>query len=149
MHVGREGGTFKSCLFSESVLATTNADIIASNSVDFSLQMTLGQMKAHLRENADENGNLWCHQEGCRGTYTPYRVNTWGLRKTGTNKEEGREMVDQQVTNILRHLEKVHNIPKHEVTEDVLPKKTPPFPGREHMSCYVSLAVCELSDCPI
>ena len=25
------------------------------------------------------------------------------------------------MTNILRHLEKVHNIPKHEVVEDVLP----------------------------
>ena len=121
-----------------------------SNAVDFSLQMTLGQMKEHLRENADNDGNLWCHQEGCRGTYTPYRVNTWGLRKTSANKEEGRKMVDQQVTNTLRHLEKVHNIPKHEVTEDILPKGTPPFPGRECMSCsgHVSLGVCELRIVP-
>ena len=40
--------------------------IVSNNSVGFSLQMTLGQMKEHLRENADEDGNLWCHQEGCR-----------------------------------------------------------------------------------
>ena len=79
-----------------------------SNSVDFSLQMTLGQMKEHrgpsgvmgsgVREctrgehlekkksreesweddhcmTTSEAGDLWCHQEGCAGTYQPYRVN--------------------------------------------------------------------------
>ena len=36
-------------------------------------------------------------------------------------------MAKQQVVNVLRHLQKAHGIPK-EVTEDILPKKTPPFP---------------------
>ena len=98
-------------------------------------------MQDYLRVNADDNGNLWCHCEGCAGTYTPYRVNTWGLRNTEANREDGKEMVKQQLNNVLHHLQKVHAIPKEEVTEDVLPKSTPPFPGREHMSCYVSLAV--------
>lgn len=33
-------------------------------------------------------------------SYTSYRVNTWGLRLPG------REMVQQQVNNVLRHLQK-------------------------------------------
>ena len=45
------------------------------------------------------------------------------------HKEEGRDMIDQQVTNILRHLKIVHNISKHEVTEEALPKGTAPSPG--------------------
>ena len=36
------------------------------------------------------------------------------LRTQNTRRER-----DDQVTNILHHLEKVHNIPKHEVTEEV------------------------------
>ena len=46
-------------------------------------------MLNHLRENADDNGNLWCLCEGCVGTYTLYRINTWGLRNTAANKEDG------------------------------------------------------------
>ena len=46
----------------------------------------------------------------------PYRVNIWGLRKPETNKE-GRQMVEQQVRNILRHLKEVHGIKKHLVTD--------------------------------
>ena len=65
----------------------------------------------------------------------PYHVNVWGIRTPAKNREDGRQMVDQQVNNVLRHLEKVHGIPKEEVTEDVLPKGIPPFPGREYMSC--------------
>ena len=106
-------------------------------------------MENYLRKNADQDGNLWCHCEGCAGTYTPYRVNTWGLRNTEANKEDKKDMAKQQVSNVLRHLQKAHDIPKEEVTEDVLPKRTPPFPGKEHLSCSVSLAICELSDCPI
>ena len=48
---------------------------------------------------------LWC-----RGTYSPYRTNIWGLRKTDTNKEDGHQMVTQQMT----YLEKAHNIGKHD-----------------------------------
>ena len=106
-------------------------------------------MQDYLRKNADHNGNLWCHCEGCTGTYAPYRINIWGLRNTEANKGEGKQMTKQQVVNVLRHLQKAHGIPKEEVVEDVLPKKTPPFPGRKYMSCSVSLAICELSDCPI
>ena len=40
-----------------------------------------------------------------------------------------------------------HGIPKEEVMEDVLPKRTPPFPGREHMSCYVSLNKLQYMSC--
>ena len=58
-------------------------------------------MKEHLRANADCNGNLWCHCKGCAGTYTPYRINIWGLRNTDSNKEDGKDMVQQQVMNIL------------------------------------------------
>ena len=72
-------------------------------------------MQRYLLEHASEAGDLWCQLEGCAGTYQPYRINTWGLRKTENNREESRLMLPQQVTNILRHLEKVHNIQKHEV----------------------------------
>ena len=37
--------------------------------------MTMGELKAHVATNADDQGNLWCHLKGCHGTYTPYRVN--------------------------------------------------------------------------
>ena len=89
--------------------------------------MTLKEMENYLLEHSNEDGDLWCQLEWCTGTYTPYHVNIWGLRKTAENREEGHLMVKQQVTNILRHLEKVHGIPKHEVVEDVLPWGTP-FP---------------------
>ena len=104
-------------------------------------------MKHHVAANADDNGNLWCHLEGCKATYTPYRVNVWGLRTPAKNQEDGRQMIGQQVNNILRHLEKAHGIQKHQVTEDVLPKGTPPFPGREYMSCS-GLGICELRIVP-
>ena len=44
------------------------------------------------------------------------------------------------------HLAKL-GIPKEEVTEDVLPKGAPPFPGTEYMSCsgHVSLGMCEMT----
>ena len=72
--------------------------------------MSVKDMQTYLREKADPNGNLWCHCQGCVGTYNPYRINTWGLRNTGSNKEEGREKVPQQVNNILRHLQKAHGM---------------------------------------
>ena len=74
------------------------------------LQMSVKDMQKYLRENADPHGNLWCHCRGCAGTYTPYRVNTWGLRNTESNKEDGREKVPQQVNNILCHLQKTHGM---------------------------------------
>ena len=91
--------------------------IISVHAVGFSLQMSMYEMKHHLATNADQDGNLWCHLEGCKGTYTPYRVNIWGLRKPETNKKEGRQMVEQQVRNILRHLKEVHGIKKHLVMD--------------------------------
>ena len=36
-----------------------------------------------------------------------YRVNIWGLRKTAANRQEGLQMVTQQVNNILRHLKQM------------------------------------------
>ena len=69
-------------------------------------------MQDHLRVNADDNGNWWCHCEGCAGTYTPYRINIWGLRNTEANREDGKEMVKQQLNNVLRHLQKAHAIMK-------------------------------------
>ena len=72
--------------------------------------MTLKDMKEHLRKNADPHGNLWCHCEGCVGTYMLYRVNTWGLRSTETNKEDGRDMMQQQVNNMLCHLQMAHGM---------------------------------------
>lgn len=74
------------------------------------LQMSVKDIQTYKREKADPNGNLWCHCQGCAGTYTPYRVNTYGLRNTESNKEEGTEEVSKQVTNILRHLQKSHGM---------------------------------------
>ena len=108
------------------------------STVGFFLQMALREMKDYVATNADDSGNLWCHLEGCKNTYSPYRVNVWGLRTPNQNREDGRQMVTQQVNNVLRHLEKAHGIFKHQVTEDVLPKRTPPFPGRKYMSVYKS-----------
>ena len=101
--------------------------------------MTLKEMETYLVEHCNEEGDLWCQLAGCTGTHTPYRVNIWGLRKTAENREECHLMAKQQVTNILRHLQKVHNIPKHEVVEDVLPWGTPPFPGKKSLH-LISLA---------
>ena len=92
------------------------------STVGFFLQKTLQDMKDHVTANMDDNGNLWCHLEGCKDTYTLYRVNVRGLRTPNQNREDGRQMVTQQVNNILRHLEKANKIPKHLVTEDLLPK---------------------------
>ena len=86
---------------------------------------------AHCHPKANEEGNLWCHLEGCGGTHTPYRVNIWGLRKTESNKKEGRQMLEQQVRNVLCHLKDAHQIEEHLVVKAILPKGTPPFPGRE------------------
>ena len=72
--------------------------------------MSMKDMQDYLRVNADDNGNLWCHCEGCAGTYTPYRINIWGLRNTETNKEDGRDMTLQQVNNVLRHLQMAHGM---------------------------------------
>ena len=34
---------------------------------------------------------------GAQGRTPPYRVNTWGLRNTEANREDGKEMVKQQL----------------------------------------------------
>ena len=72
--------------------------------------MSMKDIQKYLRENAETHGNLWWHCQGCAGTYTPYRVNTWVLRNTETNKEDGREKVPQQVNNILHHLHTTHGM---------------------------------------
>ena len=69
-------------------------------------------MKNHLETNADPNGNLWCHMEGCKGTYTLLQGQHLG--KPETNKKEGRQMVEQQVRYILRHLKDAHQIEEHQ-----------------------------------
>ena len=114
VHRGRERGH-------TPVISTICIVLSLSCTIVSFLQMTPREMQQYLLVHASEAGDLWCHQDGCAGTYQPYRVNIWGLRNTENNQEESRLMLPQQVTNILRHLEKVHNIPKHEVVEDVLP----------------------------
>ena len=84
--------------------------------------MSMKDMKEHLRANADCSGNLWYQCEGGARTYTPFRINIWGLCNTDCNKEDSKDVVQQQVTNILRHLQIVQ---KEHVMEDVLPKGTP------------------------
>ena len=51
------------------------------------LQMTLKEMENYLLEHSNEDGDLWCQLEWCTGTYTPYHVNIWGLRKTAENRK--------------------------------------------------------------
>ena len=64
-------------------------------------------------------GATW---RGVRTLAPPTGSNVWGLRTPNQNQEDGRQMVTQQVNNILRLLEKANKIPKHLVTEDLLPK---------------------------
>ena len=89
------------------------------------------EMKNHLETNADPNGNLWCHMEGRKGTYTPLQGQHLG--KPETNKKEGRQMVEQQVRYILRHLKDAHHIKEHLVVKAILPKGTPPFPELDEL----------------
>ena len=126
VHRGRERGH-------TPVISTICVVLSLSCTVVSFLQMTPQEMQQYLLVHASEAGDLWCHQEGCAGTYQPYRVNIWGLRNTEGNREESRLMLPQQVTNILHHLEKVHGIPKHKVVEDDLPWGTPPFPGKKNL----------------
>ena len=101
------------------------ASLTSVHVVGFSLQISMYEMKNHLSTNADPSGNLWCHLEGCGGTHTPYRVNIWGLQKTATNRAEGRQMLEQQVRNVLRHLKDAHEIESHLVVKAILPKGEP------------------------
>ena len=80
------------------VISTICTVLSLSCTVVSFLQMTLKDMQNHLVEHANEDGDLWCQLEGCAGTYNPYGINIWGLRKTADNREEGWEMVTQQVT---------------------------------------------------
>ena len=107
------------------------ASLTSVHTVDFSLQMY--EMKQHIATKANEEGNLRCHLEGCRGTYSPYRINICGLRKPEINKKEGWQMVEQQVRNILRHLRDAHQIEEHPMVKAILPKGTPPFPELDEL----------------
>ena len=88
------------------------------------VHMSLKDMREHISTHADHQGNLWCHLEGCRGTYmyTPYRVNIWGLRKPVANQEETvtqlgiygefRILVQtRQIMSLYSETSKVQNIP--------------------------------------
>ena len=55
------------------------------------------------------------------------------LGKPETNKKEGRQMVEQQVRNIMRHLKDAHHIKEHLVVKAILPKGTPPFPELDEL----------------
>ena len=60
--------------------------------------------------------------------HTPSIVSTLGVSETRrvTRRIAKTWMLQQQVMNVLHHLQKTHGIPKKEVTKDVLPKRTPP-----------------------
>ena len=45
------------------------------SAVGFSLQMSLKGRKIILVHMLTTRETLWCHHDGCEGTYTPYRVN--------------------------------------------------------------------------
>ena len=51
-----------------------------------------------------------------------YCVNTWGLRSTESNKEDGRDMTQQQVNNVLHHHQKAHGMSVLTAYSDVLIK---------------------------
>ena len=64
------------CPLHESHVARERCHAVLSTAV------TLGQMKDQLLENADSEGNLWCHSEECTDTYGPEK-------KTIFNQEDG------------------------------------------------------------
>ena len=78
------------------------------------LQVDRAEIRAHLRDtnNHDPDGNAWCHLDGCRGTYTAYRINIWGLQATTANRRAGKDKVAQQVVNLENHLSKAHGTSK-------------------------------------
>ena len=64
----------------------------------------------------------------CQG-YTSYHINIWGLKEPKTNRAVGQPITDQQVTNIIRHLQTCHGVPRDYITWAHLPQMQPPFPG--------------------
>jgi len=56
-------------------------------------------------------------------------MNIWGLLDPVGNKAENRNLTDQQVTNLLKHLKTHHSIAREEITLSHMPQTTPPFPG--------------------
>ena len=61
-----------------------------------------------------------------RGYPHPLQGKHLGSTKTESNKKEGRQMLEQQVRNVLRHLKDAHGIENHLVVKAILPKGTPP-----------------------
>ena len=62
------------------------ASLTSVHAVGFSLQMY--EMKQHIATKANEEGNLWCHLEGCRGTYSPQQnQHLWA--KEARDQQEG------------------------------------------------------------
>ena len=78
------------------------------------LQVDRAYIRTHLRDtnNHDPNGNAWCHLDGCKGMYTAYRVNIWGLQGTQLNQQSGKDKVAQQAVNLENHLLKAHGTSK-------------------------------------
>ena len=56
---------------------------LTQQSYGFPQQMTMKDMKDRVVSNANDNDNLWCHLEGRKGTYIPYRVNVSATKLIG------------------------------------------------------------------
>ena len=50
--------------------------------------MSLKDMKQHIADDADDNGNLWYHLEGCKATYTPLPRQGMGAKNTCQESRE-------------------------------------------------------------
>ena len=71
--------------------------------------MTMGEMKEHVK-NADQQGNLWCHLEGCRGTCTTYRVNIWQqVALEHRNREQPTNNLQVHRKRIRAHIQANHD----------------------------------------
>ena len=61
------------------------------------------QIALHIRNNCNAEGNSFCHNPGCLGSYTAYRVNVWGLRNPGANRRVKKRHVPNKQT-ITEHI---------------------------------------------
>ena len=75
-------------------------------------------MKDHLLEHANEEGDLWCQLEECAGTYPPYCINIWELKKTVEGLEAIIENLADKEKRMAKQLWRLwydgrHNRPFH------------------------------------
>ena len=103
--------------------------------------MERAQIALHIRNNCDTEGNSFCHNPGCLGSYTAYRVNVWGLRNPGANRQANKDMSVQQADNYRAHMLSCHSISKDRIMLAHLPKATPPFPGMLHSGDHKSVDI--------